>query len=62
MAAPLSVVGELKANFGKLAVEFLLAGVEVRVATGGQFIRQLDEAGGDGMMVGVVVHDLIPFG
>ena len=62
MVAPLSVVSELKAEFGELAGEFLLAGVEVRVAASGKLLGQLEKAGGDGMMVGVVVHGEIPFG
>ena len=61
MIAPLFVAVELKANFGELAFEFLLAGVEFRVATGGKFVGQVEKAGCIGMMVGVVLHGLKPF-
>jgi hypothetical protein len=40
----LIMAGELEADFGKPAFKFLLAGVEVRVATGGKLFGQLDEA------------------
>lgn len=60
MVASLPVVAEMKAEFGELAFEFLLAGVEVWVASGGKFLGQFKQASVNGMMIGVV-HDLIPF-
>jgi len=59
MVAPLSVVAELKANFGEFAIEFL--GVKFRVAPSGKFFGQVEKAGCNGMMVGVVLHCSIPF-
>jgi hypothetical protein len=38
------VAGELQAKLGELAFEFLVPGVEVLVATGGQFFGQVEKA------------------
>jgi hypothetical protein len=61
MVAPLFVAAEEKANFGEFAFEFLLVGVEFRVATCGKFFGQVEKAGCNGMMIGEVLHGLNPF-
>jgi hypothetical protein len=53
MAASLLEVGELEAEFLELAFQVVIGGVEVRVASGGQFLCQFEEAA-----CGIVVDGL----
>jgi hypothetical protein len=50
-----------KAEFGELAFEFLLFGVEFQLVKGGKFVDDLNHPGITGMDVGDVLHNLNPF-
>src|SRR5438046_2541873 len=60
MAASLLDVAKLEAKFLELAFQVVLGRVEVRVASGRQFLSQFEEAGVDGVTV-CVLHVLNPF-
>jgi hypothetical protein len=53
------LVYKLEAEFGEFPVELLVGGVEVPVATGGEFVEEAYEPAGGGLVVVNALHGRI---